>query len=136
MFEPLPRGVKPDQRLKPKTHGIESKVTATMFIKTDFLRLSPKSSIPKATIFSKTATIVVRAAKLINIKKRVPQILPPAMELKIFGKVIKINPGPAPASTLKEAAAGKIISPDMIATAVSRNMMFMDSPVKLLFFSM
>ena len=44
--------------------------------------------------------IVEKDAKNINKKNRLPQILPPAMELKMLGRVIKIRDGPLSGLTL------------------------------------
>ena len=79
-------------------------------------------------IFSKTAITVDSAANDINRKKRLPQSLPSGMWLKIFGSVMKIRLGPEVWSTLNVKHAGKIISPEVIATKVSRSAIFMDSP--------
>ena len=79
-------------------------------------------------MFSNTAIIVERAANVRNRKKSAPQILPPAMEAKIFGSVINIRLGPLFGSTPYEKQAGKIIRPDTIATNVSSTTMFIDSP--------
>ena len=68
----------------------------TPLIRADFLRLIFHLSIQQAMIFSKTAMIVENAAKVINRKKNVPQILPPGIWIKTFGSVIKISSGPAP----------------------------------------
>ncbi len=52
------------------------------------------------------------------------------MELKILGKVTKINPGPAPGSTPKEKQAGKIIRPAIRPTKVSSPAIQTASPVR------
>lgn len=78
---------------------------------------------------SKTAITVEKAAKAINKKKIVPQILPLFMELKTFGRVIKIRPGPESGLMLKAKHAGKIISPAKMATTVSRPATQKASPV-------
>ena len=54
------------------------------------------NSIMLAMMFSNTAMIVEKHAKVINRKKNVPQILPPGIWIKTFGSVIKISSGPAP----------------------------------------
>ena len=59
-----------------------------------------------------------RAAKLINTKNKLDQIRLPAMLLKIFGMVINKSSGPAPGFTSYAKQAGKIISPEEIATKV------------------
>ena len=51
-------------------------------------------SITNAIRFSNTAMIVEHAAKNIQRKKIVPQILPALIALKMFGSVIKIRLGP------------------------------------------
>ena len=86
----------------------------------------------KAAMFSNTATTVVRAAKLMNRKKRAPQNVPPASWLKMLGSVTKIRPGPAPGFTPNAKQAGKMMKPDISAAKVSRPMMLIHSPVRLL----
>ena len=98
--------------------------------KLDFFLLHPVNSIPQEMIFSNTARIVENAAKDINTKNRLPHNLPIGIWLKIFGRVIKISPGPEVWSTLNVKQAGKIISPEVIATNVSKRAMFKDSPSK------
>ena len=83
-------------------------------------------------IFSNTAIIVDAAAKSIQRKKILPQILPPAIELNIFGNVIKIRFGPLSGFTPKAKHAGKIINPESSATHVSRTVTHTASPVRLL----
>ena len=97
-------------------------------IRLDFLRLQPVSSIPQEIIFSNTARMVEKAANDIKMKNRLPHSLPSGMWLKIFGSVMKIRLGPEVWSTLNVKHAGKIISPEVIATNVSRIAMFTDSP--------
>ena len=94
----------------------------------DFWRLHPVSSIPQEMMFSNTARIVENAAKNINKKNRLPQSLPSGIWLKIFGRVIKIRLGPEVWSTWNVKHAGKMISPEVIATNVSRMAIFTDSP--------
>ncbi len=69
-----------------------------------------------------------------NMKNKAPQNLPKFMELKILGKVTKINPGPAPGSTPKEKQAGKIIRPAIRPTKVSSPAIQTASPVRDLSF--
>ena len=104
------------------------RMIAMAFTRLDFFRLQPVSSIPQEIIFSNTARMVENAANDIKMKKRLPQSLPSGMWLKIFGSVMKIRLGPEVWSTLNVKHAGKIISPDVIATNVSRIAMFTDSP--------
>ena len=51
-------------------------------------------------MFWNTAIMVEKAAKDINRKNSVPQILPPAIWLNTLGRVIKIRDGPDLASML------------------------------------
>ena len=101
---------------------------AMAFTRLDFFRLQPVSSIPQEIIFSNTARMVEKAANDIKMKNRLPHSLPSGMWLKIFGSVMKIRLGPEVWSTLNVKHAGKIISPEVIATKVSRSAIFMDSP--------
>ena len=131
MVLPAPRGAMPLHTLKPSTQGMERTRIRIRFTRTDFLRVQPQRSMPKLMIFSNTAMMVDRAAKLINTKNRVPQRRPPAIWLKIFGRVTKTSPGPSPGSTPKAKQAGKITSPAISATTVSRMQMFTDSPINV-----
>ena len=60
---------------------------------------------------------------------------PPAIWLNIFGNVKNINDGPASGSILNEKHAGIIISPDIVATNVSRIVIFNVSPARERFLS-
>ena len=117
-----------DHTLYPSTHGRDRRMMAMAFTRLDFFRLQPVSSIPQEIIFSNTARMVEKAANDIKMKNRLPHSLPSGMWLKIFGSVMKIRLGPEVWSTLNVKHAGKIISPEVIATKVSRSAIFMDSP--------
>ena len=91
---PAPSGWNPLSTLKPRTHGSERITIAIRFTTTAFALEQLVRSIANAMIFSKTAMIVDAAAKSMHRKNKVPQILPPLMELKIFGSVIKTRLGP------------------------------------------
>ncbi len=127
---PAPRGWMPESTLKPRTAGRESRITSIIFMHTALGRDTPKRSMAKEIIFSKTAITVESAAKDKNRKNRVPQILPPAIWLKIWGRVMKIREGPASGSTPKAKQAGIMISPAINATKVSKIPMLMASPVR------
>ena len=81
----------------------------------------------QAMMFSKTAITVDKEANDINKKKSEPQILPPVIETKTLGNVIKIKLGPLSGLIPKEKHAGKIINPAIIATKVSNSATFNDS---------
>ncbi len=76
----------PDQTLKPRTQGMEVTVIIIAFIIAVFLRDHFQRSIHDDIIFSKTAITVENAAKAMKIKKQLPQIRPPGIFAKIFGK--------------------------------------------------
>ena len=116
------------KRLKPRAQGRDKMIIAAAFIRTAFLRLQPNISIAKAIIFSKTAITVDIAANDIKTKNKVPQSLPKDIELKIFGSVAKIRPGPCPGFTPNAKHDGKIINPAIKATKVSSTMIFNASP--------
>ena len=82
-------------------------------------------------MFSNTAITVERAAKDIKRKKSVPNILPgiAPMELNTLGRERNTSPGPDEGSTPNAEHAGKIISPEKIATNVSSPITRRDSPV-------
>ncbi len=61
---------------------------------TDFFLVKFHNSIVQAIIFSNTAMTVDNDAKAINRKNRAPQILPPVIDKKTLGKVIKMRLGP------------------------------------------
>ena len=95
-FEPSPKGWKLDQILKPNAQGNDKiKIPTHVTIEARTLP-QPKRSMKQAIIFSKTAITVERAAKLMNRKNNVDHIRPLGIELNMFGRVTKINPGPAP----------------------------------------
>lgn len=129
---PAPSGWNPLSRLNPNTHGSESRIITTRFTATALPLEHPVRSIANEMIFSNTAIIVDAAAKSIQRKKILPQILPPAIELNIFGNVIKIRFGPLSGFTPKAKHAGKIINPESSATHVSRTVTHTASPVRLL----
>ena len=79
--------------------------------------------------------IVDADAKNMQRKKIAPQSLPPAIELKIFGRVMKIRFGPLSGFTPNAKLAGKMISPDIRATHVSSTVIATASPASLLFLS-
>ena len=68
--------------------------------RTAFLRVQPVKSVAKEMMFWNTALMVEKAAKDMNRKNSVPQILPPAIWLNTLGKVMKIRDGPAVDSML------------------------------------
>ena len=74
-------------------------------------------------MFSSTAMTVVRAAKLMKIKKSIPHSWPPGILLNTLGRVTNTRPGPEPASTSKAKQAGKMMRPAMSATTVSSRTM-------------
>lgn len=80
--------------LKPNTHGKLAIRMMIVLMRTDFFLLMPNISIQNEMMFSNTAMIVEKHAKVINRKNRVPQILPPAIFTNTFGSVTKIRAGP------------------------------------------
>ena len=80
--------------------------------------------------------IVDSAAKLINKKNIAPQILLPGISLNTFGSVINTKFGPLPGFTPNAKHAGKITSPAINATNVSRIATLIASPVSLWLLSM
>ena len=99
-----------------------------ILISTDFLRDQLNKSVKQETMFSKTAMIVVKAAKNRKIKNNPPHNCPSGILLKIFGRVTKIKPKPLSGFTPKAKQAGKMISPETKATKVSSKVMLMLSP--------
>ncbi|CDB62494.1 unknown [Clostridium clostridioforme CAG:132] len=97
---PSPRGAKLPQRLKPSTHGTDRMMMAAILQRTAFLRVHPVKSVANEMMFWNTAMMVEKAAKDINRKNSVPQILPPAIWLNTLGRVMKIRDGPAVDSIL------------------------------------
>lgn len=97
-------------------------------IRTDFFLLQPKRSIAYDVMFSNTAMIVESAAKDINTKKSVPQILPPGIFANTLGSVMKIRLGPASCGTLYAKQDGITIIPAIKATSVSSAQILIASP--------
>ena len=83
-------------------------------------------------MFSNTAMTVVKQAKVIKRKNSAPQSRPPAMLMKMRGRVIKTRETPALGSTPKAKQAGKMMKPLIRATKVSSTQMRMASPVRVL----
>ena len=102
----MPSDYTPESTLKPSTHGSERAISMNVLVNAIFFRDRPVKSILHAMIVSKTAMTVEKAAKAIKIKKRLPQIRPPAILLKIFGSVINSRFGPLPASNVMDGFAG------------------------------
>ena len=132
---PSPSGWKADHRLYPNTHGSESTVIVIRLIRHAFFLFQWNKSIQHEIIFSNTASIVENAANDINTKNSVPHMRPPAIPLKILGRVTKISPGPWSGLILKAKQVGNIIRPETNATKVSNIAMFTDSPKRLRFLS-
>lgn len=132
---PSPSGWKADHKLYPNTHGRDNTVIATRLIRHDFFLLQWNKSIQHEIIFSNTASIVENAANVIKTKNKVPHMRPPAIPLKILGRVTKISPGPWSGLISKAKQVGNIISPETNATKVSNIAMFTDSPSRLRFLS-
>ena len=101
------------------------KTIITMAIsKQDLLRLQCNSSSKVETALSVSAMELVTAANSTNKKKTIPIAVPNPMFAKTFGIVINIKAGPdfnvAALPPEKAKTAGMIISPAMIAIAVSK----------------
>ena len=104
-----------------------------------FLRPQPSSSWRVDTALSVRAMELVRAAKSTSRKKRIPMAAPRPMESKTLGMVMNIREGPAFRASgsppEKANTAGMIISPAMMAMAVSKISTFwVDSSMLTLFF--
>ena len=99
---------------------MDSSSTAIRFTHTALLRLQPHFSMEKHRMFSNTAMTVVRAAKDMNTKNRAPHSCPMGISLNTLGRVMKIRLGPESGATSKAKQAGKMMSPAVSATQVSR----------------
>ena len=75
-------------------------VTTTPFTSAAFLRVQPVRSMVQARMFSNTAMMVEKAAKLMNKKNRLPHTRPAGMSLNTLGRVMKMRLGPLSAGTL------------------------------------
>ena len=97
-----------------------------------FFRLQPSSSWKVETALSVRAMELVSAAQRTSRKNRIPTKLPNPMLAKTFGIVINISAGPAcrlSASPPEKAkTAGMIISPAIMAMAVSKISTFLVEP--------
>ena len=89
-----PSIVVPLRILFSRAQGRERRRRSTKFTPTLFFLSQPKLSMKDATIFSNTAITVLRDAKDMKAKNRVPQTLPPFMLMNTLGRVIKIRDGP------------------------------------------
>ena len=127
----LPRMVKSLNMVIPKIQGRDNRNMAIPFMSAAFFTLQFHRSCAKDMIFWNTAIMVESAAKDMNRKNSAPQNLPPFMALNTLGRVTNTRPGPYPGLTLKAEHAGKMISPAMSATMVSRIVMLTASPVSL-----
>ena len=78
-----------------------------------------RSSMRKVMGISLNEMVEVNEAKNTSRKNSNAHTYPPVICWKIPGKTSKINLGPAVGSKPKENTAGKIITPDRIATSVS-----------------
>ena len=85
-----------------------------------------------ATITSSSEIDEVSAAKSTSIKNTDETTLPPFICEKIAGRVLKINPKPSVGAKPKEKTAGRIVSPEIMAIAVSRTTMVTVLEVRLL----
>ena len=74
---------------------------------------------------------VEKLAKLMNRKNSEPHSRPPAMSWNTLGRVMKMREGPLSGSTPKEKQAGKMMSPAISATKVSREQMRTASLVRV-----
>ena len=78
---------------------MERKERRIPLMRQDFFFDQPNISEVQAAIFSKTASIVDIAAKVIKMKKSEPQNMPSGMFMKTFGSVMKMSDGPASGSS-------------------------------------
>jgi hypothetical protein len=92
--DPGPKGWICERTLKPNRQGRERTMMTKQLMMVAFFLVTWCASIQKLTMFSNTAMRVLKAAKLMNIKNRVPQILPPLIWLKMLGRVMKSKEGP------------------------------------------
>ena len=88
---PAPSGWNPLNRLNPNTHGSESRIITTRFTATALPLEHPVRSIANEMIFSNTAIIVDAAAKSIQRKKILPQILSSCHRIKYIRQCDKIK---------------------------------------------
>ena len=98
----------------------------------DFLRFHPSSSSKVETALSVSAIELVTAAKSTSRKNRIPTKVPSPILANTFGIVMNISAGPAcsvSGSPPENAnTAGIIISPAIIAMAVSKISTFLVDP--------
>ena len=65
-----------------------------MLMRQDFLRSQPKQSQQMTRMFSNTAMTVVKLAKVMNTKNRLPHSRPPGILTNTSVRVMKISEGP------------------------------------------
>ena len=114
-----PNGWSDDNILNPNTQGNDNTDIIIILISTAFFLVILNFSTQQVSIFSNNAITVENAAKVINRKNKLPQILPPFIEVNTLGNVMNIRLGPLSGSTLKAKHDGNMISPAIIATNVS-----------------
>ena len=108
---------------------MDNRIIRTMLIAAVFLRLQPVRSMQQDMMFSKTASTVENAANAMNTKNRLPHRRPPAMWLKMLGRVTKMRFGPLSGDTSNAKHAGKMIRPAVNATKVSSTATLTASPM-------
>ena len=113
---------------------MKSKTTNIIFITATFLRLRFASSSQNDIMFSNTAITVESAANVINTKNNEPTILPIGIALNMLDSVVNRKLAPtvdasAVTPLLYVKQAGNTISPDVIATNVSSDIIVIASPV-------
>ena len=126
-----PNGWSDDNILNPNTQGNDNTDIIIILISTAFFLVILNFSTQQVSIFSNNAITVENAAKVINRKNKLPQMLPPFIEVNTLGNVMNIRLGPLSGSTLKAKHDGNMISPAIIATNVSSRAIFIDSPKRV-----
>ena len=120
----IPRILKFARGPYPRQESVPSSNITIPMITVDFLRLQCSSSSNVETALSVSAIELVTAANSTNKKNTTPIAVPNPMFAKTFGIVINIKAGPdfnvSALPPEKAKTAGMIISPAMIAIAVSK----------------
>ena len=116
----------------PRLDNVTSPIIINPITTVDFFRPQPSSSSNVATALSVRAIELVRAANNTSRKNKIPTPVPSPIFANTFGIVINMSEGPAcsvSGSPPENAnTAGIIISPAMIAIAVSNTSTFRVAP--------
>ena len=135
----IPITVMPASGPYPRQESVPRKIMTTVIKTVAFFRLQCSSSSKVDTALSVRAMELVTAANRTRRKNRIPVPVPNPMPANTFGSVMNMREGPAwrvsGSPPEKAKTAGMIMSPAMIAIAVSKiSTFFVESSIEVSFF--